>query len=80
MPAALYPDPSPLPKTSSPWGFYSIPFTHQTMLPGSWERGGHGEGTWIWGSGKRALTGRSLWKPPYPSQILQVGERKGYPI
>lgn len=55
------------------------------MLPGSWGRGGHGKGPWIWGLGERALMGESLWSPspgkgPRPSQVLQVGERKGYPI
>lgn len=57
MPAAVHSDCSP---RQSPWGFQSTPFTHQTMLPESWERDRHGEGAWIWGLGKRALMGKSV--------------------
>lgn len=82
MPAALYPDPSP---RQAPHGAsISIPFTHRTMLPGSWERSGHGEGPGIWGSGKRAFTGRSLGSPspgkaPSPFPNTPGWGKKGLP-
>lgn len=54
--------PKPLPRTSSADSFNAVAFTSQIMLPGS-GGGGHREGPWIWGLGKRALMRKSLWSP-----------------
>ena len=78
--------PRPLPKTRSRWGFQCCSF----HLPDNAARklgGGVGmvkdPGSGAWGrqtSWERVCGLPLQEKPPYPSQILQVGKRKGHPI